>query len=539
MDNCACCDPSVPAPAIENPPGLPWLSYRIGTHGAFLRRMLAHLPHEGVEDAPNEIRYPLARLATRAPDDPAIALLDAWATIDDVLTFYQERIANEGFLRTATERRSILEQARLIGYELSPGVAASAYLAFGVDTAAGAPTSAVVAQGTKVQSVPGQNELPQTFETSDDITARVEWNALTPRRMRPQELAISGSTLYLLGLSVGLDDGAAALDVTETHPLDTASVLPTSGTVQGLEVNALYVAGTTTNVKSGDVILLVGRQVNGTTTRTLVRTVLRVTEENDLNRTKVEFDAPTPPSTGYAPAGPSRAHASIQRMTLDSQIGGPADRRPDVDEQQADRVAHRPGVEREQRAGLHLRGLQLSGAEDAAAARRAGRVRAPGAARVLRPQRAGVREPHRCGAGRVLPLGQRPVDLEAIAQAGRAAERRAGYYEDADCFLERSVAGLTSNSWVVFELPTKQFTAFRVPASAESSQAGFSLSAKTTGLKLATADTGTSLGDSTTDKNDGFTVRKTTAHVLSDRLVLVQLPIEAPLGSGHPRAASG
>ena len=45
-----------------------------------------------------------------------IALLDAWATVGDVLTFYQERIANEGYLRTATERRSVLELARLVGY---------------------------------------------------------------------------------------------------------------------------------------------------------------------------------------------------------------------------------------------------------------------------------------------------------------------------------------------------------------------------------------------------------------------------------------
>ena len=135
LDNCGCCDPSVPAPAIENPPGLPALSYRVGTHGTFLHRMLRRLPHERIEDAPNQIRYPLAHLATRTPDDPAIALLDAWALVGDVLTFYQERIANEGFLRTATERRSILEQARLIGYELSPGVSASAHLAFTVDTA--------------------------------------------------------------------------------------------------------------------------------------------------------------------------------------------------------------------------------------------------------------------------------------------------------------------------------------------------------------------------------------------------------------------
>ena len=48
-----------------------------------------------------------------------------------MLTFYQERIANEGYLRTATERRSVLELARLVGYQLAARrVAASVYLAY-------------------------------------------------------------------------------------------------------------------------------------------------------------------------------------------------------------------------------------------------------------------------------------------------------------------------------------------------------------------------------------------------------------------------
>ena len=71
---------------------------------------------------------PLAGLTTRDPSDPSIALLDAWAVVADVLTFYQERIANEGYLPTALERRSLLELSRLIGYRLRPGVSASVRL---------------------------------------------------------------------------------------------------------------------------------------------------------------------------------------------------------------------------------------------------------------------------------------------------------------------------------------------------------------------------------------------------------------------------
>src|SRR5262249_58295935 len=109
----------------------------------------------------------LRALKTRERSDPAIALLDAWATVADVLTFYQERIANEGYLRTATERRSILELARLVGYALRPGVAASVYLAFTLEN----NYRVEIPIGARSQSLPGPGELPQSFETSEKLEA--------------------------------------------------------------------------------------------------------------------------------------------------------------------------------------------------------------------------------------------------------------------------------------------------------------------------------------------------------------------------------
>jgi len=44
----------------------------------------------------------LNRLKTRDDDDFSIAFLDATAVMLDILTFYQERLANESYLRTAT-----------------------------------------------------------------------------------------------------------------------------------------------------------------------------------------------------------------------------------------------------------------------------------------------------------------------------------------------------------------------------------------------------------------------------------------------------
>ena len=69
--------------------------------------------------------YPaLARLKTRDNDDFTIALLDAAAVVLDILTFYQERLANESYLRTATQLDSLTQLSRLIGYQPAPGVSA-------------------------------------------------------------------------------------------------------------------------------------------------------------------------------------------------------------------------------------------------------------------------------------------------------------------------------------------------------------------------------------------------------------------------------
>jgi uncharacterized phage protein gp47/JayE len=204
-DACGCCEgvKTLTPAAVENRPGLAALVYRVGAHAAFKQSMLASITGE----------TPLAGLTTREDDDPSIALMDAWAAVLDVLGFYQERIANEGYLRTAAERRSILEMARHIGYRLKPGVAAGTYLAFTMEDAKGAPQQATVSTGAKAQSVPGQDESPQVFETVEDIEARVVWNAFTPRLTIPQQIGKGKTGLYLKSTATQLQPGDAILVV--------------------------------------------------------------------------------------------------------------------------------------------------------------------------------------------------------------------------------------------------------------------------------------------------------------------------------------
>ena len=257
---CGCCtgmELVTPQPE-ENRPGLPAIVYRVGTHATFLESMLARLSTLWLEipasDGSQNLEriYPLRALTTRAPSDPSIALLDAWALVGDVLSFYQERLANEGFLRTATEGRSVLELGRLIGYRLRPGVSASVYLAF---TAADGFSGEIPA-GTRAQSIPGTNEKPQFFETSDPLQARDVWNNLRPRLTRPQVITLPGT-----------NTGGGA-------PIPTAAD----------QVETIYFQGISTNLSPGDVIFIVLGNGPG---RQFLRKIRAVEVQANEKRTEV------------------------------------------------------------------------------------------------------------------------------------------------------------------------------------------------------------------------------------------------------------
>ena len=243
LNTCGCCEgvEQLTPATILNRPGLNALAYRVGIQATFLETMLARLSNMGIPlgeldtvlndpDKAAQLIFPLLTLTTRSTDDPAIALLDAWAVVADVLSFYQERIANEGYLRTATERRSVLELAKLVGYTLRPGVAASVFLAYTLEN--GQRTT--IAQGNRVQSLPGPGQTPQFFETSFDIDARAEWNAISPRMSIPQ---------YISQIPDPAPNAPA-------QPSNKSFYISTSD-------GALYLAGTSTNLKPRDPMLFV------------------------------------------------------------------------------------------------------------------------------------------------------------------------------------------------------------------------------------------------------------------------------------------
>lgn len=164
IEECSCCEVGIPPTPgeINNRFGLPAIAYRVGTYASFRQAMI-----EDIAQSPE-----LADWTVRQSDDYGIALMEMWAYLADILTFYQERIANEAFLRTALHRDTIMRLASMLDYKLNPGVAAITYLAFFVEEG----SKVHIPVGLRVQSVSGQDEKPQKFETIETLLADARLN---------------------------------------------------------------------------------------------------------------------------------------------------------------------------------------------------------------------------------------------------------------------------------------------------------------------------------------------------------------------------
>lgn len=195
---CGCCKGGVHAGprTIANRPALSRIAYRIGTYGSFRRAMLNRIAQQPA----------LAKWTARDETDYGVALIDMWAYLGDILTFYQERIANEAFLRTAVHRESVMRLAALLDYRPSPGAAATTYVAFFLDKG----KTLEIPIGLRVQSVPGQNEKPQKFETVEAIHADAALNAVrvfgVPQPYEPFAIHSTGGPLTA---PIEIDSGAS------------------------------------------------------------------------------------------------------------------------------------------------------------------------------------------------------------------------------------------------------------------------------------------------------------------------------------------
>jgi hypothetical protein len=108
--------------------------------------------------------YRVPEWTDRSPSDIGMLLVDLFAYVGDVVSYYQDRIASESFLDTAVERRSVMSLLRLIGYELAPPAASSAELTLTFRAAsAGQPTAVTIPTGAQFATKPRDGAPAQLF----------------------------------------------------------------------------------------------------------------------------------------------------------------------------------------------------------------------------------------------------------------------------------------------------------------------------------------------------------------------------------------
>jgi baseplate J-like protein len=477
LNDCGCCEGAKDDTPVDifNLPGLTALAYRVGTHSRFKESMQVDLTRHP----------PLLDLKTRRDDDPTIGLLDAWATVLDVLTFYQERIANEGYLRTGTERRSLLELARSIGYELRPGVAASTYLMFTLETAAGAPREAIISVGTKAQSVPEQDQQAQTFETIEEITGRPAWNELLPRMTQPQRLRIQEGKLEYK---------------------------------TGTEVHFLYFQGTNTGLAPGDRLLIT--RGSGAKTRALSKRVVRVKTDDEAKQTKVEIET--------ASANPDGLPLAQPTTFLDTVPFPPNAPLLAFNDENIRNVLALHLRERDLQTFLEVNRWNASDLTEFVQ-KRAATLAVPRQAAFAFRERVGIFGNNAPAYTSLRDNANKPLfDPNNWDPDWKIWDDYPSHnpYPNADAFLERSVPGIVPGGWAYFSAPGLK-RIYSVAGVTEASLSAFAISGKATGLRLKNAN------DSAIDKaRDAFLVRKTTAYVKSEKLELAAVPVSDVINAG-------
>ena len=105
---------------------------------------------------------------TTSEGDFGVMLVELVAYLGDILSFYGDRLTQESYLATATQRRSILNIAQLLGYVPTQGSSATGTVTFQTDAAT--IEDVIVPAGTQLStSFQLNSDSPVIYETLDDL----------------------------------------------------------------------------------------------------------------------------------------------------------------------------------------------------------------------------------------------------------------------------------------------------------------------------------------------------------------------------------
>lgn len=174
----SCCDPPQASPLESLSSGLSALPRQLCGFAEVRRDLLRALGHEP---------GPLAGWRPSG-DDFGLMWLEMWAYVSDVIGFYDERAANETYIRTAVRRPSLRRIVELLGYTPSVGVSAKALVAALADGAA----AVTLPPATGFRSGAFNGEPPQVFETAAETIIhplKNQWKVASFRRRPTVDVA--------------------------------------------------------------------------------------------------------------------------------------------------------------------------------------------------------------------------------------------------------------------------------------------------------------------------------------------------------------
>ena len=214
-------DPQV----VTNPPGLATIADRVNDFAGFREALLEPLNGEQ------------ALLGWHpAAGDLAVQILEWWAYLGDILTFYNERIANESYLRTAKFPASAAALVALIGYQPRPAIGAVGQVA-ALRNAAQPDEPLVLPAGLALASVATSDVPTQTFETSAAVTFAGASDV--PVLLEPAWSTLSdptGAGVLLAGTVSGLNVGDPLM-IAPTPPWNAAAIAAGACPVSVVSVN--------------------------------------------------------------------------------------------------------------------------------------------------------------------------------------------------------------------------------------------------------------------------------------------------------------
>ncbi|MEV6309999.1 baseplate J/gp47 family protein [Streptomyces sp. NPDC051840] len=111
----------------------------------------------------------LPEWTSRSPADFGVVMVELFAYMGDIISFYQDRIADEAFLATATQRSSVIAIAQQLGYQPQTAIPATGQVAF--SPAPGLVAPYTLEPGTQVitEYIPSLDR-PISYELATSVT---------------------------------------------------------------------------------------------------------------------------------------------------------------------------------------------------------------------------------------------------------------------------------------------------------------------------------------------------------------------------------